>query len=621
MANSNRIRSQLSRDLFVMDDETNPRGSKYDRVWPSTVLDQVYDQDTTSDTYTQTLREILEGLRYDIRTGGKGNIVFPVTSVNEKTGDIIIDKSDVGLGKVDNTHDMDKPLSVPQREAVLEMLQGYNFNDSDWVQQLHSHLLDHNNPHGVNIDQLNQNHELDDLISRFVSTHNLSRDAHADIRRNITRLWSLVDSINTQVTDRIDTALNVFINHPEDGDAHAALFALKEDKSNKVVSFSSENINYQTYPSTAAVYNYVRDKVQDVQDKMPTYEHVVSDIGVVNDRSELPPASLRMYRKMYFIRYGIDSLDEIAICRVRPGVDINNLDAYLINYQSIINSDDNTSSPDNEIINSNNIDGLFYWDIIQMGTYSKFDSYFIDTPDGMSLNISNIAQGLFNNSLGIGARFVPMSEQTIRDIVNGNTRITEPGNSALLNTIINSGANNPDDTTSGNGVRKIAIIPGTIDGTIRYYINDDMTTMSEDIHVSGLQRLAFMEYVTEDEIYDQAVWGRHIISSAIETRHIQDMAVIPDKIAIPYGYMLANTNNETKAQANLVPFERMAHIFNNYIDYTQYDQGLEDINALKLQVNEQRRQIEELQNRLNDIIVDIREAESITAEGERLIVN
>ena len=42
----------------------------------------------------------------------------PVTSVNGKTGDVTIGKSDVGLGNVDNTSDVDKPISNAMRNAL-----------------------------------------------------------------------------------------------------------------------------------------------------------------------------------------------------------------------------------------------------------------------------------------------------------------------------------------------------------------------------------------------------------------------------------------------------------------------------------------------------------------------
>lgn len=42
----------------------------------------------------------------------------PVTSVNTQTGDVVLDKSDVGLSNVDNTSDLDKPISTATQTAL-----------------------------------------------------------------------------------------------------------------------------------------------------------------------------------------------------------------------------------------------------------------------------------------------------------------------------------------------------------------------------------------------------------------------------------------------------------------------------------------------------------------------
>lgn len=43
---------------------------------------------------------------------------FPVTSVNTQTGDVVLTKSDVGLGNVDNTSDANKPISSATQTAL-----------------------------------------------------------------------------------------------------------------------------------------------------------------------------------------------------------------------------------------------------------------------------------------------------------------------------------------------------------------------------------------------------------------------------------------------------------------------------------------------------------------------
>lgn len=54
-----------------------------------------------------------------------------VASVNGKTGVVVLTKADVGLGNVDNTADMDKPLSTAQQAYVDTAISGVNTNLSD----------------------------------------------------------------------------------------------------------------------------------------------------------------------------------------------------------------------------------------------------------------------------------------------------------------------------------------------------------------------------------------------------------------------------------------------------------------------------------------------------------
>ena len=51
-------------------------------------------------------------------TNTPGTIAFPVSSVNTKTGDVVITKTDFNLGNVDNTSDANKPISTVQQAAL-----------------------------------------------------------------------------------------------------------------------------------------------------------------------------------------------------------------------------------------------------------------------------------------------------------------------------------------------------------------------------------------------------------------------------------------------------------------------------------------------------------------------
>ena len=47
-----------------------------------------------------------------------GNITSPVFSVNQKRGNVILNKNDIGLGNVNNTSDIDKPVSDATEIAI-----------------------------------------------------------------------------------------------------------------------------------------------------------------------------------------------------------------------------------------------------------------------------------------------------------------------------------------------------------------------------------------------------------------------------------------------------------------------------------------------------------------------
>ena len=110
--NSKRINGSIKRDAIILHDEANPKTSPADVTYLSTTLDQVFDDE---DPTKKNLRDILKELRTEILTGGRGNIEFPVTSVNGQSGDVLLTKKHLNMDNVDNTHDIDKPLSTPQK--------------------------------------------------------------------------------------------------------------------------------------------------------------------------------------------------------------------------------------------------------------------------------------------------------------------------------------------------------------------------------------------------------------------------------------------------------------------------------------------------------------------------
>lgn len=490
---NNRVLNSLSKDLIVIEDENNPKTSKIDNIWPSTILDQVFDNLSPTN---KSLRDIIKDLKQEIITGGKGNIIFPVTSVNGMTEDVIISAKDIGLGRVDNTRDIDKPLSTPQKNAIMDILSTYDFNVN--LDDLYSHITDTNNPHSVKLEQINTNGVLDDLIESHIASHNLSthNTVHMDIRRSLSKIWNIVDDLNNNIESRIGNVLDSMDNHLKDELSHLNLFNMKENISNKIETFSTtSNVNHKNYPTTKAVVDFVNSKLIEFKGNLPNVEDWITDIIVVDSRDKLPNPTIRYFRKAYFIRNGNTSHDEIAICRENP-------------------------------------DGLSYsWDISQMGAISKFDEkYFVDTDNGLSLNMGSVLDAMVSEN---GMLDTSLSE-VLKDYYTKN------------------------DIDEFEFVTHIKILPGTMDGTIRYYINDDMTTMSDDVKIPGLKRLAYLEWITEDQLWDECIHERHILSKSIAKRHLQDRIIDIDKICCKYGYLIGNTMNNESNDAHEISLMQLA---------------------------------------------------------------
>lgn len=471
--------SNLFRDLFIFDDENNIRSSQTYTVWPITVLDQVYDHLTPT---KKTLRQIIEDLRQEIITGGTGNIIFPVTSVNGKRGDIIITKSMINLANVDNTKDIDKVLSTPQRNELMNILASYNFNVN--LDKLYEHLVDMNNPHGVTLNQLNASGAVSQFVDTKVGIHNTSASTHFDIRRNLAQLWNLVEDETKSLGQQIKDVMQSINTHMDDPLAHGELFSKKEDNKNKTPMFAKDtNNNHKFYPSTKAVIDYVDQALVQYKETLPDVKDWIANIIVTNTSDDLPIADSSSEHQAYLIRDGGDGRNAIAICRQNPS-------------------------------------GNYFWDITSTGNVSNFDmKYFMPSSNGLSLNIPAIFA-------------------------------TESMIDELFDFILS-------DDNKGKFVRSLTILPGTMDGCIRYYINNDMTTMSTDIRIPGLRNLAFQEWITEINIFDQAVHERHFLGQAVSTRALADKSVTGEKIPCGNQKVIGNVISGTD-HAHEIPMTTLA---------------------------------------------------------------
>ncbi len=495
MSTSKRMANNLSRDLYVLEDESNPKGTQVDRVWATTILDNVFDNLSPTN---KTLRQIIEELRQEIITGGRGNIVFPVTSVNGMSGDIVITKEKVGLGRVDNTPDVDKPLSTPQRTAVEEMLKNFNFHVN--LDDLYDHLVNTSNPHGVTIEQLNEGDALAAFVKRHIANHNFSKDhsVHMDIRNSLSRLWTMTEGINGTVEEKLGRMMALLEAHTGDTAAHQDLFDAKEDVKNKAASFSlEENGDNIHYPTTRAVINYTSEQLGAFRRQLPDISNWIDDIQVVSTRDDLPGPSLRYLHKAYFIRKGRQSFEEVGVCRQNPN-------------------------------------GSCYWDISALGAYSKFNpDHFVDSASGLSINMSSVIDAIISEN--------GMLDTSLSNILADYYK--------------------KEDIDGYKFINSIHVSPGTIDGTIRFYVNEDLSTMSDDIKVAGLKRLAFLERITENELADQAVFSRHIISRAIESRHLNPKIITLEHMTgCGYGKIIGNMTDADGVNVEDISLTRLADI-------------------------------------------------------------
>lgn len=492
---SNKINEPLYRDLYVLEDETNPSTTGLNTVFPSTTLDQVFDDKNPS---KKTLRQIIEDLKQEIITGGRGNIIFPITTINGKTGDVVITKADIGLGMVDNTRDADKPLSAPQRAALMDILANYDFNASEYLTRINDHIMDMKNPHGVTLDQINKDDALMQFVNHYIGLHNFSGEntVHPDIRHSLTILWNLVDNINSSLESRVGNVLNVMEKHYNDELAHINLFDKKEDISNKVLSFSATvDNNHTKYPSTKAVSDFITYRLKEFKKELPDVKNWIDDIIIIGTRNDLPPANEKNWRKVCFINKGNSSHNEVAVCR-------------------------------------KNQDGVtFDWDISSFDTFTKFDQkYFLDGDDGLTLIMPAI----------------------VKDILDRNGALDTYLDKVLENYYTR------EEIDNFESVKTLKIIPGTMNGTIRYYINDDLRTISNDIQVTGLKRLAYLEWITENEIWDQAIHSNHIISNSIEHRHLQEQCVDASNMNCKYGHILINSEDPDGTKVNEITLMQLA---------------------------------------------------------------
>lgn len=124
-----------------------------------------------------------------------------VVSVNGKTGVVVINKADVGLSNVDNTSDLDKPISSLTQTAL-----NLKADDLD----LTAHTTNTSNPHGVtkaqigldnvaNIDTTTTSNITDSVDKRFI-TDAAKDKLTATTKTTIAEITDVIETLNWSAT-------------------------------------------------------------------------------------------------------------------------------------------------------------------------------------------------------------------------------------------------------------------------------------------------------------------------------------------------------------------------------------------------------------------------------------
>lgn len=108
--------------------------------------------------------------------------------INDKSNPHNTTKSQVGLSNVDNTSDIDKPVSNAQSQAILQAKQ-------EIEQNLEDHINDKNNPHQVTKNQIG--------LGNVDNTSDLNKPISTSVQKALDELISSMEAITIEEIDEI----------------------------------------------------------------------------------------------------------------------------------------------------------------------------------------------------------------------------------------------------------------------------------------------------------------------------------------------------------------------------------------------------------------------------------
>lgn len=300
-----KILGRIHETLIRRVDKNNLQSDYYE-IYPITTADAVY-MDQNEDS---SLLDFLSEMRHKYNIYIE-NIRYPVNSVQVyngsqfgeiKKGDVLLSSKDFGLDLVDNTPDILKPVSDPQKKYIETYTQGI-IDDIHFIMGnagvWNSHILDMNNPHRVTWEQVTNNSPInpEDLVDHqamqsAIDTHNASTDLttlHPYLTNQLktlqTSLTEIQNQLNTSFAEleaSIKSATDTSINaHNTDPSSHPHLITLLADMQTQITNILDEYSGLTGVEYTAnRVDEPDIEKVYDVSDT--TYDGMYPSMNALS---------------------------------------------------------------------------------------------------------------------------------------------------------------------------------------------------------------------------------------------------------------------------------------------------------------------------------------------------
>ena len=160
-------------------------------------VDNTSDKDKPVSDATQELVDNTKKELEDLITSNEGGLDNHIKDFNNPHQ---VTKDQVGLGKVDNTSDKDKPLSDAAKEAINEVKTLITSSGTD----LSNHIKDYTNPHRVTAEQVG--------LGNVNNTSDLDKPISNATQKELDKLDAKIDKINTDQGTDLSAHLRDFSN-------------------------------------------------------------------------------------------------------------------------------------------------------------------------------------------------------------------------------------------------------------------------------------------------------------------------------------------------------------------------------------------------------------------------